>query len=51
MDLKGTRAGHDALGLGDADLLRMYRCMLLARKVDERMGILNRQGKAASVIS
>jgi 2-oxoisovalerate dehydrogenase E1 component alpha subunit len=51
MDLKGTRAGHDALGLGDDDLLRMYRCMLLARRVDERMWILNRQGKAAFVIS
>src|SRR5829696_7398048 len=51
MDLKGTRAGHDALRLGDDDLLRMYRCMLLARRVDERMWILNRQGKAAFVIS
>src|ERR671914_302736 len=51
MDLKGTRVGHDALGLGDDDLLRMYRCMLLARRVDERAWILNRQGKAAFVIS
>jgi len=39
------------LDLEDDDLLRMYRCMLLARKVDERMWILNRQGKAAFVIS
>ena len=51
MDLKGARAGHETLGLGDDDLLRMYRCMLLARRVDERMWILNRQGKAAFVIS
>src|SRR5215210_3086275 len=29
----------------------MYHCMLLARRVDERMWILNRQGKAAFVIS
>jgi 2-oxoisovalerate dehydrogenase E1 component alpha subunit len=29
----------------------MYRCMLLARRVDERSWILNRQGKAAFVIS
>jgi 2-oxoisovalerate dehydrogenase E1 component subunit alpha len=50
VDLKGARAGHETLGLGD-DLLRMYRCMLLARRVDERMWILNRQGKAAFVIS
>ena len=39
------------MDLEDDDLLRMYRCMLLARKVDERMWILNRQGKAAFVIS
>ncbi len=51
MDLKGARAGHKALGLEDDDLLRMYHCMLLARRVDERMWILNRQGKAAFVIS
>jgi 2-oxoisovalerate dehydrogenase E1 component alpha subunit len=51
MDLKGTQVGNGALGLGDDDLLRMYRCMLLARRVDERMWILNRQGKAAFVIS
>jgi 2-oxoisovalerate dehydrogenase E1 component alpha subunit len=51
MDLKGARAGHGASGLRDDDLLRMYRCMLLARRVDERMWILNRQGKAAFVIS
>src|SRR3954466_5257906 len=29
----------------------MYNCMLLARRVDERSWILNRQGKAAFVIS
>src|ERR671914_3152143 len=51
MDLKGTRVGHDALGLGDDDLLRIYHYMLLARRVDERMWILNRQGKCAFVIS
>ena len=51
MDLKDARAGHGALGLEDDDLLRMYRCMLLARRVDERMWVLNRQGKAAFVIS
>ena len=51
MDLKGARAEHETLGLGDDDLLRMYRCMLMARRVDERMWILNRQGKAAFVIS
>jgi 2-oxoisovalerate dehydrogenase E1 component alpha subunit len=51
VDLKGAQAGHGALGLEDDDLLRMYRCMLMARRVDERSWILNRQGKAAFVIS
>ncbi len=51
MDLKSARARHDELGLSDDDLLRMYETMLLARRVDERMWILNRQGKAAFVIS
>ncbi|HZY66439.1 MAG TPA: thiamine pyrophosphate-dependent dehydrogenase E1 component subunit alpha [Rubrobacteraceae bacterium] len=51
MDLKKARARHEELGLGDDDLLKMYETMLLARRVDERMWILNRQGKAAFVIS
>ena len=51
MDLKGAEAGHEALGLGDDDLLKIYHHMLLARRVDERMWTLNRQGKAAFVIS
>ncbi len=51
MDLRDAQAGHGALGLEDDDLLRMYRCILLARRVDERMWVLNRQGKAAFVIS
>src|SRR5215210_5720628 len=51
MDLKATPSGHESLGLGDDDLLKMYRYMMLARRVDERSWILNRQGKAAFVIS
>jgi 2-oxoisovalerate dehydrogenase E1 component alpha subunit len=51
VDVKDARSKHEALGLEDDDLLRIYRCMLLARRVDERMWILNRQGKAAFVIS
>jgi len=46
-----TRTRHEALGLDEGDLIRMYRAMLLARRTDERMWILNRQGKAAFVIS
>jgi 2-oxoisovalerate dehydrogenase E1 component alpha subunit len=51
MAVEETRARHEALGLDEDDLLRMYRAMLLARRVDERSWILNRQGKAAFVIS
>jgi 2-oxoisovalerate dehydrogenase E1 component alpha subunit len=51
MAVEETRARHEALGLDEDDLLRMYRTMLLARRTDERMWILNRQGKAAFVIS
>ncbi len=51
MDVKDARSRHGALGLEDDDLLKIYRYMLLARRVDERMWILNRQGKAAFVIS
>jgi 2-oxoisovalerate dehydrogenase E1 component alpha subunit len=40
-----------SVGLGDADLLAMYRTMALARAVDERMWILNRAGRAPFVIS
>jgi len=39
------------LELDEDDLLRIYRHMLLARRVDERSWTLNRQGKAAFVIS
>ena len=51
MAVEETRARHEALGLDEDDLLKMYRIMLLARRVDERSWILNRQGKAAFVIS
>ncbi|MGF7087910.1 2-oxoisovalerate dehydrogenase E1 component alpha subunit [Kroppenstedtia sanguinis] len=42
---------HQALGLSDDQALEMYRMMLLARKVDERMWLLNRAGKIPFVIS
>lgn len=37
--------------LNTADLLEMYRKMVLSRAVDERVWMLNRQGKAAIVAS
>lgn len=42
---------HTALGLSDEDLVDLYRKMLLARKLDERMWALNRQGRVAFVVS
>ncbi|RAL26543.1 thiamine pyrophosphate-dependent dehydrogenase E1 component subunit alpha [Thermoflavimicrobium daqui] len=42
---------HTALGLTDDQVLEMYRYMLLARKIDERMWLLNRAGKIPFVIS
>jgi 2-oxoisovalerate dehydrogenase E1 component alpha subunit len=42
---------HEELGLGKEQLLEMYYYMLLARSLDERMWLLNRQGKAPFVIS
>src|SRR5215203_1756230 len=51
MTIRETSAGHEALGLDEDDLRRMHYYMLLARRVDERSWILNRQGKAAFVIS
>lgn len=51
MAIGETRAEHEVLGLGEDDLRKIYRYMLLARRTDERSWILNRQGKAAFVIS
>lgn len=42
---------HEALGLTDENVLQMYETMLLARKLDERMWLLNRSGKIPFVIS
>lgn len=40
-----------SVGLERDDLLRIYELMLLARSLDERQWVLNRQGKAPFVIS
>jgi 2-oxoisovalerate dehydrogenase E1 component alpha subunit len=42
---------HKSLGLSDEEVLDMFRTMLLARKIDERMWLLNRAGKIPFVIS
>jgi 2-oxoisovalerate dehydrogenase E1 component alpha subunit len=45
-----TDTSHEDLGLGDDDLLSMYRTMVTARLVDEASFRLNRQGKAPFVV-
>lgn len=42
---------HEELGLSNEEVLEMYKTMLLARKLDERMWLLNRAGKIPFVIS
>ena len=46
-----ARLRHTDLGLTDDDVLGMYRAMLLARAVDERMWLMQRAGKIAFIIS
>lgn len=46
-----TKNRHEALGLSDDQVLDMFKTMLLARKTDERMWLLNRAGKIPFVIS
>lgn len=46
-----SKERHDALGLSDDQVLEMFKTMLLARKLDERMWLLNRAGKIPFVIS
>ncbi|GAB7386182.1 3-methyl-2-oxobutanoate dehydrogenase subunit alpha [Bacillaceae bacterium] len=47
----GNEKRHHALGLSDQQALDMYYYMLLARRIDERMWLLNRAGKIPFVIS
>lgn len=42
---------HEELGLSNEDVLHMYETMVMARKIDERMWLLNRAGKVPFVIS
>jgi 2-oxoisovalerate dehydrogenase E1 component alpha subunit len=46
-----TKPRHRELGLSDDDVIAMYRQMLLARAVDERMWLMQRAGKIAFIIS
>ncbi|RLL48131.1 thiamine pyrophosphate-dependent dehydrogenase E1 component subunit alpha [Oceanobacillus piezotolerans] len=42
---------HEMLGMTDEQVLSIYEMMLLARRLDERMWLLNRSGKIPFVIS
>ncbi|RFU65638.1 thiamine pyrophosphate-dependent dehydrogenase E1 component subunit alpha [Peribacillus glennii] len=42
---------HKELGLSDEKVLKIYETMLLSRRIDERMWLLNRSGKIPFVIS
>lgn len=42
---------HISLGLTDDKVFEMYRTILLARRIDERMWLLNRAGKIPFVVS
>lgn len=42
---------HGELGLSDDDVRNMYRYMLMARALDERLWLLNRAGKIPFVVS
>lgn len=46
-----TENRHSQLGLSDEKVLEMYKTMLLSRRIDERMWLLNRAGKIPFVIS
>ena len=46
-----ARPRHQELGLSDEDVVAMYRQMLIARAVDERMWLMQRAGKIAFIIS
>lgn len=45
------KSQHEQLGLSNEKVLEMYETMLTARKIDERMWLLNRAGKIPFVIS
>lgn len=49
--MKDTVQDFNELGLTEKDVLQMFETMLLARKIDERMWLLNRAGKIPFVIS
>ncbi len=49
--VKVLKTRHEKLGLSEKQLLEMYETMLLARRIDERLWLLNRAGKIPFVVS
>ena len=50
LELGTARLDHQVLGLTDESMLEMYRLMLTARRIDDRMFALNRQGRVPFVV-
>src|SRR5438045_7534524 len=50
-ETKAEAAFGSSVGLSRDDLLEIYRLMVIARAVDERMWVLNRAGRIPFVIS
>ncbi|MEK3934282.1 thiamine pyrophosphate-dependent dehydrogenase E1 component subunit alpha [Sporosarcina sp. FSL W7-1349] len=46
-----AKTRHEELGLTNEDVLQIYKTMVMARRLDERMWLLNRAGKIPFVIS
>ncbi|MGD7045531.1 thiamine pyrophosphate-dependent dehydrogenase E1 component subunit alpha [Jeotgalibacillus proteolyticus] len=46
-----TKNRHEELGLTNEEVIKIYETMLMARRIDERMWLLNRSGKIPFVIS
>ena len=49
--IEDIKDSHRELGLSDDDVVRLYREMLLTRRIDDRMWALNRQGRVPFVVS
>jgi 2-oxoisovalerate dehydrogenase E1 component alpha subunit len=49
--IEAEKSKHEQLGLTKDDLFKMHFDLVLARSLDERIWMLNRQGKTAFVIS
>ena len=49
--IQDIKESHRQLGLGDDQVVDLYRTMLVTRRIDDRMWALNRQGRVPFVVS